>query len=298
MKKHLVKGSIEAKKYMAKLRAKRTVGSAKKKAVKKAAPKKSSVHKDTKSHNVNIRVVSGIGSLPVALTGKFWGVPFKVHNQYDIYGAVTAIVENTNNGTTIVSIDGSTPVANLVKKFTNYIKAHGNKQFFVPDTSWKAKPGSGSQENVTSKEFKMMERDGSKFVKDLYQEVRWYNAGKTGTGKAKTGINIHPKKTAVKKAVHHGKTTKTSLKENLKSEGLKLTHGYTLAARKIGAISLDNFKKAQSDLYKWEQVLKFVEKEKLTANKAFKPSILMDIKRIKQAIKEQKTHLKELKKTL
>jgi hypothetical protein len=69
MKKHLVKGSIEAKKYMAKLRAKRTVGSAKKKSVKKAAPKKvvkkatpkkSSLHKDTKSHNVNIRVVSGI----------------------------------------------------------------------------------------------------------------------------------------------------------------------------------------------------------------------------------------------
>lgn len=69
MKKHLVKGSIEAKKYMAKLRAKRTVGAVKKKAVKKAAPKKktvkkaapkkSSLHKDTKSHNVNIRVVSG-----------------------------------------------------------------------------------------------------------------------------------------------------------------------------------------------------------------------------------------------
>ena len=253
MKAHLIKGSAAAKAYMAKLRSKKTkVGAVKKKAVKKAAPKKKAVkkavakslHKDTKSHNVNIRVVSGIGALPVGMTGNFWGIPFKVHNQFDIYGAVTAIVENTNNGTTIVSIDGSTPVANLVKKFTNYIKAHGNKQFFVPDTSWRAKPGSGSQENVTSKEFKMMERDGSKFVKDLYQEVRWYNAGKTGTGKAKTGINIHPKKTAVKKAVHHGKTTKTSLKENLKSEGLKLTHGYNLAARKIGSIQTDKIKKS------------------------------------------------------
>jgi hypothetical protein len=109
MKKHLVKGSIEAKRYMAKLRAKRTVGAVKKKAVKKAAPKKrvyvkvlgqnvlkgskmydklmytikhsndlmkseigsakkkavkkavaKSLHKDTKSHNVNIKVVSGL----------------------------------------------------------------------------------------------------------------------------------------------------------------------------------------------------------------------------------------------
>ena len=34
-----------------------------KKAAKKAAPKKMAKHIDTKSHNVNIRVVSGIGSL-------------------------------------------------------------------------------------------------------------------------------------------------------------------------------------------------------------------------------------------
>lgn len=36
---------------------------ASKKAAKKAAPKKMAKHIDTKSHNVNIRVVSGIGSL-------------------------------------------------------------------------------------------------------------------------------------------------------------------------------------------------------------------------------------------
>jgi len=287
MKKHLVKGSIEAKKYMAKLRAKRTVGSVKKKAVKKdapkkavkkAAPKKSSVHKDTKSHNVNIRVVSGIGSLPVALTGKFWSVPFKVHNQYDIYGAVSAIIEDTSNGKLIVEITNRTPVSGQIDAFKNYIAINA---------------GIDQYSNI-----KELEKGSKQFISNLYQEVKKFNAGKTSTSVAKKGINIKPKKVTVKKSVHSGKTTKTKLKEDLKSEGLKLTHGYNLAARKIGAISLDNFKKAQSDLYKWEQVLKFVEKEKLTANKALKPSILMDIKRIKQAIKEQKTHLKELKKTL
>ena len=69
MKAHLVKGSAAAKAFMAKLRSKKKkVGAVKKKAVKKAAPKKKAVkkavakslHKDTKSHNVNIRVVSGI----------------------------------------------------------------------------------------------------------------------------------------------------------------------------------------------------------------------------------------------
>lgn len=41
----------------------------KKSAPKKALPKKSATHKDTKSHNVNIRVVSGIGS--ISKTTKF-----------------------------------------------------------------------------------------------------------------------------------------------------------------------------------------------------------------------------------
>ena len=64
------KGSAAAKAFMAKLRAargkkktapKKKIGAVKKKAApkKKAAVKRSSLHKDTKSHNVNIRVMSG-----------------------------------------------------------------------------------------------------------------------------------------------------------------------------------------------------------------------------------------------
>jgi len=74
------KGSKEAKIFMAKLRASKgkkkaikkvtkKVGAikktAKKKPIKKTTPK--SFHKDTKSHNVNIRVVSGIGDMSKAL---------------------------------------------------------------------------------------------------------------------------------------------------------------------------------------------------------------------------------------
>lgn len=59
------KGSIEAKRFMAKLRAARgnkkasVSGVNKKVAKKKTATKKGSYHKDTKSHNVKISVVSG-----------------------------------------------------------------------------------------------------------------------------------------------------------------------------------------------------------------------------------------------
>lgn len=53
------KGSLEAKKYMAQIRKKKAVP--KKTATKKAVPKKTvkKSHVDTKSHNVNVRVVSG-----------------------------------------------------------------------------------------------------------------------------------------------------------------------------------------------------------------------------------------------
>lgn len=58
------KGSKEAKAYMAKIRNMKKgskIGAVKSKpATKKAKPKTTASHKDTKSHNVNIRVVSGI----------------------------------------------------------------------------------------------------------------------------------------------------------------------------------------------------------------------------------------------
>ena len=49
--KKLKKGSIEAKRYMAKIRSMRKT--------KKRKVNGTSSHKDTKSHNVNIRVLSG-----------------------------------------------------------------------------------------------------------------------------------------------------------------------------------------------------------------------------------------------
>lgn len=57
------KGSKEAKAYMAKIRNMKKgskIGAVKNKpATKKAKPKTTALHKDTKSHNVNIRVMSG-----------------------------------------------------------------------------------------------------------------------------------------------------------------------------------------------------------------------------------------------
>lgn len=81
----LKKGSAAAKAYMAKIRSKRKTKKTKvsgvkkatfkplikKKAAKKAAKKTTSYHKDTKSHNVRVSVVSGISSAKTALLKQY-----------------------------------------------------------------------------------------------------------------------------------------------------------------------------------------------------------------------------------
>ena len=68
---------------------------------------------------------------------------------------------------------------------------------------------------------------------------------------------------------------------------------------KIGALSshvIHEVKEAHDKLVKWQKVLMGLEKEKLMVPKGMKPVVNMDIKRVKEAIKEQKTHITQLKK--
>jgi hypothetical protein len=68
---------------------------------------------------------------------------------------------------------------------------------------------------------------------------------------------------------------------------------------KIGALSshvIHEVKEAHDKLIKWQKVLIGLQKEKLIVSKGMKPVVNMDIKRVKDAIKEQKTHIAQLKK--
>jgi hypothetical protein len=68
---------------------------------------------------------------------------------------------------------------------------------------------------------------------------------------------------------------------------------------KIGALSshvIHEVKEAHDKLVKWQKVLIGLQKEKLIVPKGMKPVVNMDIKRVKEAIKEQKTHITQLKK--
>jgi hypothetical protein len=67
----------------------------------------------------------------------------------------------------------------------------------------------------------------------------------------------------------------------------------------VGALSshvIHEVKEAHDKLIKWKKVLLALEKEKTMVTKGMKPVVNMDIKRAKEAIKEQKTHIAQLKK--
>ena len=91
--KHKGKSPIGKKKVIKKVAvkkaAKKKVGVIKKKAVKKTISKKPiSTHKDTKSHNVNIKVVSGIGALDKNIVIKLQSVIKEIDQREDVIKSV------------------------------------------------------------------------------------------------------------------------------------------------------------------------------------------------------------------
>jgi hypothetical protein len=176
---------------------------------KKAATKKvTGSHKDTKSHNVNIRVVSGykkVGALPIDFKGNFQGFRFKVLNQYQLDGGVTAqIVELDGRGDIVAQLTGTTRendrvVSTLLK---NAIAAGG----VVLDEKSK----------------KQLEKRIKSFVVGLNKEVAAYNSGKDTSKKKSKGLKIVYKPETKKLAVVD------QIKSILKSNKKILKGGYTL----------------------------------------------------------------------
>jgi hypothetical protein len=185
------------------------------------AAKPVSKHKDTKSHNVNIRVVSGVGALPIGFKGSILGVNFKVINQFDIYNNVSAIIEDIKNGYTIAVIDGTTNFKNKVDQFESYIKNHStiDKRDFPKDLKSRI----------------------DKFVSNLNKEVKEYNSGKKSTTKKKPLII----KKEAKKIVKH-KNTLTKVKEVLKQDHKRLKHGYTMTK---GNVRIGSVQQSEIDFW-------------------------------------------------
>lgn len=201
----LKKGSAAAKAYMAKLRSKKNVSGLL--GVKKAGHHTSVYYSRIRPHTKAKKV----GALPVGFTGKFYGVPFKIYNQYTLDGGVVAVAENTKTGALICSIDGKNTEKAISSFYSHIVDNH--------------EMGDGYY--VEKKELPIIKKDVAKFVKQLAGEVLAYNAGNKQT-EAPKKINIK-KPVAAKLPV--GRFTKNTLRETLKGQKLRLPGGYDVVKR-------------------------------------------------------------------
>jgi len=260
----------------------------KKAAVKKLAPKKKAApkkvtgsHKDTKSHNVNIRVVSGLGALPIDFKGSFLGYKFKIINQYQLDGSVTAQLVEIETGNIIASLSGNT------KENDRTIAAlYG-----------------GALSAAQIKSDKETEKKIKTFVVNLNKEVAAYNSGKDTTKKKSKGLKIVYKPQTKKLAIVD--QIKSILKDNKKI----LKGGYTLKAgtireKKIAGIGkissefINELKAANDKLIKWQKVLSLLILKKANEPVNLKKLTAFDIKTVRNAIREQKIHIQQLKKNI
>jgi hypothetical protein len=275
------------------------VGAVKKKSApkKKVASKKvTGSHKDTKSHNVNIRVVSGykkVGALPIDFKGNFLGYRFKVLNQYQLDGGVTAqLVEIDGRGDIIAELSGNTKENDRAAAVLYSGGLATGKDVYLDD-----------------KDKKDLQKRIKSFVVGLNKEVAAYNSGKDTSKKKSKGLKIvykpETKKLAVvdqiksilksnKKILKGGYTLKTGVIREKKVAGIKVVSGIG----KIGSEMINELKVAHEKLIKWQKVLSALDIEKAKVSKGMKPVVAMDIKRVKDAIKEQKIHIQQLKKNI
>lgn len=183
----LKKGSQAAKNYMAKLRAARS----------KSKPKK-------------------MGALPVGFIGKFWGVSFKIQNQFDIYNNVEAIIEAKETGEIITTVTGKEEKTNTFKLY-NYIIHTTDIQTDDRDKA-------------------LLKKDIDKFIKNLHLEVKKYNSGNKKIAPVKNITIPGPKKLAVSKVKKSSviKITNKAPKKIVKS-GNSIQY-WEIEKQKIGSV--------------------------------------------------------------
>jgi len=251
-------------------------------------------HKDTKSHNVNIRVVSGIkinykrgklGALPVNFTGSILGLKFRVYNQFNLDGSVTAqVVEDDPKGYTIVEINGRPGEA----------KAAAGKFF--------ATIGRSVTDKLNDKEEKIVRSRILKFLEQLSKDVKAYNSGKDKRTKKNEKLVVT--RSAPKKPTG----VKAKIKDILRNDKKRLKYGYTVVPGKVMAgiketnsDIVSKYVKANQDIEKLERVLirnKETQKKPPYKTDFWRKHFSYQNKLVKKYISELKKHKAELKKLM
>lgn len=268
----LKKGSQAAKNYMAKIRAKK-VGAVKK--LKLFKPTKLELKEAVKRLVIQSKPKK-LGALPVGFIGKFWGVSFKIQNQYDIYNNVEAIIEAKDTGEIITTITGK-EIKNIGFKLYNYIIHTTDIQ-------------TDDREKATLK------KDIEKFVKNLDLEVKKYNLGNKKISPVKNITIPAPKKLAAPKVKKSSviKITNKAPKKIVKS-GNSIQY-WEIEKQKIGSIKTNNNIKTTNS--KIENVTYDVlfNDEYNSNNKGFKESLIFCKKYIKMYNGTKESYFNDYKK--
>ena len=252
---------------------------------KKAAPKKKAAAKK-------------VGALPIDFKGNFLGYRFKVLNQYQLDGGVTAqIVEIDGRGDIITELSGST-----------------RENDRAAEVLYSGAIASGKDIYLDDKDKKDLQKRIKSFVVGLNKEVANYNSGKDTSKKKSKGLKIVYKPETKKLAVVD------QIKSILKNNKKILKGGYgikagTIREKKVAGINVKNIMSGVGNIKKStfkeiEKIKKLIfeqsellerlqESYKKSKNKTNKELIMMDIKTLKyNFIPNNKKYLKTLQNTL
>ena len=148
----------------------------------------------------------GIGALPVGLKGKLYGQPFKVVIQYDAFGGVRAqIIEDEPGGGMITEVSGRAgETSSKAGAFADWAFNRYRK-----DQSENYNSASDYYRKSREADKRDIEKRSEAFVKNLFGEVKDFNAGKDTKTKKAAPVTIAPKKAPAKKPAAAKTVTKT-----------------------------------------------------------------------------------------
>lgn len=138
----------------------------------------------------------GMGALPVGLKGKLYGQPFKVVIQYDAFGGVRAqIIEDEPGGGMITEIAGrageaSSKAGAFADWAFNRYRKDQSENYNSPSDYYRKSREADKRD---------IEKRSDAFIKNLFGEVKDFNAGKDTKTKKAAPVSIAPKKAAAPK---------------------------------------------------------------------------------------------------
>lgn len=254
--------------------------------VKKRATKSGS-HKDTRSHNVNIRVVSGVPDNYSFTVGE---AKLYTQKQFTIFGKVELVVFEPKNKKTIAVLDGKN-TAKGVFDIVKYILENNDNSYLYNGEKWKPKI--------------------KKLVTLLNKEIAKYNKDIKAPKKAvvkKATVKKAPARKSIKKApVKKAPTKKTraqeseAIRQKVRKDGFIMPHGYAvrkaIRQQSIGALSIDQLKKNTEAIERFTtKHIPYMLAEYKTApagQKAFIKKRILEAKKYVATLKKLNTGLKK-----